>query len=129
MLSPRRITAIAKVGVDLAVFGVCFCLAFFARFEGSWPAPFTEVMLLFLPFVVVGKRVLLAVAGRLRSTWRYTGLRDALFILSSLGLAAVALLLWRVAADAGTPGLDLHRDNPLPVGVVLLDLALSFLGL
>jgi FlaA1/EpsC-like NDP-sugar epimerase len=109
-----------KVLVDGCVLSVAFCLAFVLRFEGAIPYYFAEIMLSALPLVVAGKMILLAVSGQERVTWRFFGLYEAVRLGGWLGLASVVVLAWR---------LFLPVDKALPIGVIVLELVLSYVGL
>lgn len=124
----RRIIHLAKILADLCVLALAFCLACLLRFEGA-SEPALNILFLFLPSILLGKLVLLLAYGRLRLTWRYTSLRDALWVLNWCAVAAAALLAWRLATLVGLPGMEETLGQNLPIGVILLDLALSFLGL
>jgi len=129
MFRRRHISQIAKAAGDLVILGMCFCLAFLVRFEGVVPPPYAEILVHYLPFVALGKLLVLAGGGRLRMAWRYTSLGDALRIFGCLGVATALLLIWCVLRRLGMPGPAYLGETALPFGVVLLDLALSFLGI
>ena len=130
MLRHRHLRRAAKILLDLGILAAAFCLAFLLRFEGSLPGPMARTMCTYLPFVVVGKLIVFGVAGNFRLGWRYTSLRDALSLLKWSVPVTALLLCWRVLGVASGLSLSLHgAQNPVPVGVILLDLALSFLGL
>src|SRR5581483_10354399 len=123
----RHLIYALKIVLDLSVLGTAFCLAFLLRFEGALPDQVKQAMLAYLPLVVAGKMVLLAGAGRLRLAWRYTSLRDTLCFFHWSAAATLLLLAIRFSPEAWTP--SKLSGYPVPVGVALLDLVLSFLGL
>src|SRR4051794_38346434 len=87
----------AKVLLDLGVLAAAFCLASLLPFEAVTAAAWSRLAFFLTP-VVVGKLVLLASTGRLRSSWRYTHLRDIVCLFNWCALAGVVLLLWRLFA-------------------------------
>jgi FlaA1/EpsC-like NDP-sugar epimerase len=129
MLSRPRAILAGKVLLDVLVLVAAFCAAYVCRFEGSVPEAYAHSLWVHLPFVLAVKFAILAGTGRLRMTWRYTGLREAVRIFTALAAAAILLLLWsqlRYAIPAAVLG---DRPYPVPVGVVVLDLTLGFLGM
>ena len=93
-LSRRAIWA-SKFVADGCALSAAFCLAFVARFEWSIPLPYVQVMVAYLPFVVAGKLVLLGASGQFKATWRYTGLRQAVRLVSWLLVGMLfPLLVW-----------------------------------
>lgn len=121
-----RLIFLGKILIDAAVLATVFCLAFLIRFEGLVPATYAAVMLAYLPFVVVGKIGLLAATGRLKATWHHTNLREALRLALWL-MAAAGLLLGWLQINYWSAGPQ--PGHTLPVGVVLLDCALSILAM
>lgn len=118
-----------KTLLDFAVLTTAFCVAFLLRFEGNLPERAVKALAAYLPCVVIGKLMLLTFGGRQRLTWRYTSLRDALLILNWLAAATLGMLFWRLATEWRLFGIENPFGASLPLGVILLDLALSFLGL
>src|SRR5579863_3538416 len=126
MLPGRRIVHLGKLLIDASVLAAAFCVAFLVRFEGSLPALFVDVLLLYLPIVVLTKLAILAAAGQLKTTWHHTNLRESLRMVLWLVLTTLLLLSWLQIKDRLV---TLPEGFVLPVGVVLLDLALSILGM
>jgi FlaA1/EpsC-like NDP-sugar epimerase len=126
MVRGCRLVHFGKMLLDASVLTAAFCLAFLVRFEGSVPASFAAMMLLYLPIVVAGKLAILAVAGRLKATWHHTNLRESLRIVLWLAVASALLLCWLEIKDWIVA---LPPNHVLPIGVVLLDLMFSILGM
>ncbi len=120
-----RMVHLGKMLLDAGVLALAFSLAFLVRFEGSIPASFVTVMLIYLPFVVAGKLAILALAGRLKASWHHTNLRESLRIVLWLAAASALLLFWLEIKDS----LAAVPVHVLPVGVVSLDLVLGILGM
>ncbi len=131
MIRHRYVSFLAKILLDLGVLATALCLAFLLRFDGEVPSRMFGVMGEYLPLVLLSKLSLLAVGGRWRSTWRHTSLRDTVLIFNLCSAATVLLLAWRLFADLhGVRAADTASVAvSLPIGVILLDLVLSFLGL
>jgi FlaA1/EpsC-like NDP-sugar epimerase len=124
MIAQRRMIGFCKMIADAGILVTAFWFAFLVRFEGAIPDPFLRVMLLYLPFALATKLLILGVAGEFKASWRYTGLRETIRIWCCLALGAIPLLICRQLRDVGAEWLRI-----LPVGVILLDIVLSFLGL
>jgi FlaA1/EpsC-like NDP-sugar epimerase len=131
MIRHRHASFLAKILLDLGVLTTALCLAFLLRFDGAVPSRMFGVMWDYLPLVLLSKMSLLAAGGRWRSTWRHTSLRDTVSIFNLCSAATVLLLAWRLFADLqGARAADAALIAvSLPIGVILLDLVLSFLGL
>ena len=127
MIRTRQLLGIGKFLVEACVVSAAFCLAFVLRFEGALPARFAEVMLCYLPFVLVGKLVVLVGAGRFKTPWRYINLWETVRIFTWMWAVSMVMLAWaqlRVLLPW-----DGAQELVLPVGVIFLDLVLCFLGL
>ena len=96
--------SLAKPSWTLPSWEGAFCLAFLLRFEGSLPAHDLETMIGYLPFVVIGRLLLLTLGGRLWPAWRYTSLPDAMAIFYWLAAASVVLLVWRLLLEMVVSG-------------------------
>jgi FlaA1/EpsC-like NDP-sugar epimerase len=129
MRVPRHLVQAGKGLLDLGVVAGAFCLAFMLRFEGSLPPDFLRVMLFFLPYVLILKFICLTVAGSHRSSWRYVGLLDAQRIFLALAVASALLVAWRLSAEYVFAHYPSLRHDAVPLGVVVLDLPLCFLGI
>ncbi|MFO0969284.1 MAG: nucleoside-diphosphate sugar epimerase/dehydratase [Gemmataceae bacterium] len=127
MLCPRRVNHLAKILLDLCALAGAFCLACLLPFEEISTSAWRLLSL--LPAVAGGKLFLLAAAGRSRLSWRHTSLRDAVWLLNWCAVAAIGLLLWRLVAIVVSISPEHSLASGLPVGVILLDLVLSILGL
>ena len=114
---------------DAAALAAAFWAAFLLRFEGVIPAPFAEVLLLYLPWVIGIKLVVLGATRRYKATWRYTNLREVASVFNRLAVVTLMVFAWlalrRLLPNVPEP----YVRGVLPVGVILLDLVLSFLAL
>src|SRR4051812_25773567 len=99
MVPGRCLVRFGKILIDAALLGLAFSLAFVARFEGSLPTPFTEILLLYLPWIVATKLVVLAAGGRLKPTWCHTNLNDVIQLVSWLALTTLLLMSWLQIKD------------------------------
>jgi FlaA1/EpsC-like NDP-sugar epimerase len=127
MSRARKLLALGKLATEAFIVSAAFCLAFLLRFEGSLPTKFTEAMLCYLPFVLVIKLAVLAYTGRFKTPWRYVNLREAVRIFTWLWAVSMLLFVWAVARRL-LPWEWAH-ELVLPVGIIIFDLVLCFLGL
>ena len=124
MILGRRMMRIGKTLIDASILSVAFGVAFLLRFEGTLPEASVAAMWFYLPLVVAIKLAILAGTGRFKATWRFINLQETVLIFSWLAIVAIPLLGW---AQLRTM---LPFDTlVLPVGVVVFDLVLSFIGL
>ncbi len=129
MIRCRLLKRIGKVVVDAGVLTVAFCLAFALRFEGSLPTAFAAAMLIYLPFVLSAKLCVLAGTGRFNSPWRYINLWETIRIFNCLWTVSMLLLVWSQVRGLLTSDWANVDELVTPIGVIILDLALSFLGM
>jgi len=132
-MKPRKTRSIvlrsAQIAIDLAVLSASLWAALWLRFEGGVPLQMFKRVLFLWPYIVSFQYVLLAVLGIPRYSWRYIGLREAVRIFGALGASGLVLLGARLIAAnfAGTTGYSQYTH--LPIGVVVFDLVLAFMGL
>jgi FlaA1/EpsC-like NDP-sugar epimerase len=129
MIRGRRLPGMAKFLADACLLALAFVLAFLLRFEGDLPRPFAEVLLVYLPIILALKLVILGWAGRLKAAWRYINLRETVRIFNWLLTVAMILLVWLQVRELLPFDWAGSAQLVLPVGVIILDLVLSFLGL
>ncbi|HZZ79797.1 MAG TPA: nucleoside-diphosphate sugar epimerase/dehydratase [Gemmataceae bacterium] len=129
MTRARGMRQIIEAAVDILGLGVAFLGAFLLRFEGNVPGTFVDVMLLYLPIILVLKMTVLWCAGQFKWSWRHVSLSDVLGILAWLSAVSVLLLVW-IGVRTWLPWTwAKHPALVLPVGVVLIDLILSLLAM
>ena len=120
---------VVKTGLDLIFLGVVFFLAFFIRFEGILSDEFVRILLFSLPVVIVVKFVFLALLRVPRQTWHYVSLLEVRSILVSIAAASVFLGMARLMGAALPEVHPLFTFVRVPLGVLLIDFALSLLVL
>ena len=125
----RHLVQNGKVLLDLSVLGMAFYLAILIRFEGVVPSHLVEWLPLTLPLVVLVQVACLASFGTRRSSWRYVSLSDAQRFFAALGLAGVVVPTLRWTAGPFLDRLSLFRLDAVPLGVILMDVPLSFLAI
>ena len=86
-------------------------------------------MLIYLPFVLVAKLLVLAAAGCFKAPWRYINLWETVRIFNWLLAVSMVLLVWLQVRVWLPFEWAVREELVLPVGVIILDLVLSFLGL
>src|SRR4051812_40795510 len=119
----------AQVAIDLLVLSASLWAALGLRFEGDVPLQMFKRVLFLWPYVVAFQYALLVVLGVPRYSWRYIGLREAVRIFGSLGASGVVLLGARlIVANIATPN-GYGQYTHLPIGVVVFDMVLGFMGL
>src|SRR5262245_36389858 len=117
-----------KTFLDVAVLAGALYLAFLARFENEVPAHVWPMLFVCLPTVVLIQLASFLCFGVPRLAWRYVSLVEAKRIFFALAAASLGLVLMRVLSvelDGKVPWAAYIR---IPFGVILIDLALGFLG-
>ena len=117
----------SQVGIDLFVLSLALWLAFLTRFEGAIPpAMLVRTLVVWLP--VVGFQYgVLTYFGVPRFAWRYVGLREAVQVSGALALTFTVLLIVRLIAGVFDGRLVQHAL--IPIGVLLIDHVLAFIGI
>lgn len=118
-----------QVIVDLLILSAALWLAVRLRFDGPIPLQIIKRAMFLWPYIVGLQYALLVAFGIPRFSWRHIGLREAVRILAALGTSSVILALARIVSVQFF-ALDGYAQYVfLPLGIVLIDLVLSFLGI
>ena len=118
-----------QVVIDVLVLSGALWLAVFLRFDGHIPLQVFKRALFLWPYIVALQYGLLSYLGIPRFSWRHVGLREAVRIGAALGVGAVILGLARIVTVQFFAVGGYAQYVFLPLGIVVLDLVLSFLGL
>jgi FlaA1/EpsC-like NDP-sugar epimerase len=111
-----------QIAVDAALIGGAWYLAFVLRFDKGLPPLYDDYWRRTILVVVGVKLGILLLSGWYVKWWRYISLRDVQVLTRSVVLASV--VLWAAFAIFSPVG-----DKRLPLGVAVLDLLLTLLGL
>ena len=111
---PRRRPVVLAVYAALA--GAAYAIAYLLRFEFAVPAPYVQVFLRTLVFVMAVRAILAGVFGLMDGRWRYVGMPDVVR-LTGATVFGTALLFF---IGHWLPGL------PIPRSVLLLEMLLTF---
>ena len=111
-----------QIAVDAALIGGAWYLAFVLRFDKGLPPLYDDYWRRTILVVVGVKLGILLLSGWYVKWWRYISLRDVQVLTRSVVLASV--VLWVAFAIFSPVG-----DKRLPLGVAVLDLLLTLLGL
>ena len=115
--------------IDLGILAAAYICGYLLRFEGRVPLEMVRTLVLTLPYVVALQYALMFAFGVHRLAWRYVGLPDVAQFAKVIGIA----LLGTRRRSAAHP-LVLLRHLPwsvrtiIPIGIILSDAVLSFLG-
>ena len=98
----RRLVSFCLYG---AVTTVAFALAFFLRFELSWPAQYTGAFLSTLPLLLAIRLALGRALKLATSRWRFVGTQDMVRLLAATTLGSVLFLVltWGLGIPARVP--------------------------
>ncbi len=122
---PRAVTRV----VDFAVLSIAFWLAFLLRFDGDIPPRYLELAFFVWPYVVLLQYLVLLVFRTTTYAWKYIGLREVTRIFLALAASSSILLAFRLfLADWLLPSMYAQYLR-IPLGIILIDLAVAFLGI
>ncbi|MFW5878212.1 MAG: polysaccharide biosynthesis protein [Myxococcota bacterium] len=125
----RFLTRSTQTAIDLAILAMAFWLAFLLRFELDLSPGMLKRAMLLWPWVVLGQYAVMYVVGVPRFSWRYVGLREANRIFLALGISSLFLLAGRFGAPYLMELAHWLRHLSIPIGVVLIDFMLAFMGI
>jgi FlaA1/EpsC-like NDP-sugar epimerase len=114
--------------IDACILAFAFVLGFLVRFDGAPPAPMTGRLLLTGPYVIGFEYAVLVLFGVHRFSWRYIGLREISRIALCIGASSLVLLVSRIIAGHGQYEVAYLRHGVIPMGVLGVNFAASFLG-
>ena len=115
--------------IDISVLMLAFFLAMLVRFDWDVPRVMFRQLVIVLPYVVVLQYAFLSGFGITRFSWRYIGLRDAVRIFAAIASATALLVVLRFVSPLLLDRFPLGRYGIVPLGVLLGDFVLSFIGL
>ena len=115
--------------IDVSVLMVAFLLAMLVRFDWNVPSDFFRQLVLVLPYAVLLQYAFLMGFGVTRFSWRYISLRDTVYIFAAIASATTVLLALRLLSPAFVDRFPSARYGIVPIGVILGDFVLAFIGL
>ncbi|MBW2509228.1 MAG: polysaccharide biosynthesis protein [Deltaproteobacteria bacterium] len=115
--------------IDIGVLMLAFLLATLVRFDWNVPPSMFRNLLVVLPYVVLLQYAFLSGFGITRFSWRFISLRDAVRILVAVASASAILVAVRFLSPALVDRFPIARYGIVPLGVLLGDFLLAFLGL
>lgn len=115
--------------IDIAVLMVAFWLATWVRFDWNVPPVMFRKLLIVLPWVVLLQYAFLYGFGITRFSWRFISLRDAVHILVAVVSASAVLVALRLLSPSLVDAFPNARYGIVPLGVLLGDSLLAFVGL
>jgi len=125
----RLKTRTSQFLIDISVLMLAFFLAMLVRFDWSIPRPIFRQLMFVLPYVVLLQYALLSGFGITRFSWRYISLRDAVRIFIAVAFATALLVALRFLSPVLVDRFAWMRYGIVPLGVLLGDFVLSFMGL
>ncbi len=125
----RLKTRTSQFLIDVGVLMIAFWLAVLVRFDWQVPHHLRRQLLLVLPYVVILQYAFLSGFGITRFSWRYVSLRDAVRIFFAMATVTALLVALRFASPVLAESFPSARYGIVPLGVLLGDFGLAFLGL
>ncbi|KPK15293.1 MAG: hypothetical protein AMJ62_09605 [Myxococcales bacterium SG8_38] len=115
--------------IDIGVLMIAFMLAMLLRFDWDVPMPMFRQLMIVLPYVVLLQYACLSLLGITRFSWRFISLRDAVRIFVAVAISTGLLVGLRLVSPTLVDRVALARYAMVPLGVLLGDFVLAFLGL
>jgi len=115
--------------IDISVLMLAFFLAMLVRFDWDVPRVMFRQLVIVLPYVVVLQYAFLSGFGITSFSWRYISLRDAVRMFAAIASATALLVGLRFLSPLLADRFALARYGIVPLGVLLGDFVLSFIGL
>ena len=128
MISRLR-TRTSQFLIDITVLMLAFVLAMLVRFDWDVPGLMFRQLMIVLPYVVLLQYAFLSGFGITRFSWRYIGLRDTVRIFAAISSATAVLVALRLASPMLVDRFPIARYGIVPLGVLLGDFVLAFIGL
>jgi FlaA1/EpsC-like NDP-sugar epimerase len=128
MSTRARLIRLTKILLDVAVFAGVFCAAFFIRFEGPIPPLMAAILRTTLPILLAVKLLGFFAFRVPQLAWRSVGMLELHRIFFALSAASTLLVTMRLVAAAISNAFPLAGYFQIPLGVLLIDFALSLLG-
>ena len=117
-----------QTAVDLTILLLAYFSAFLLRFDGNLPVQMWKRFAFTAAYVVGVQYVVLVLFSVPRFAWRYVGVREAVRIGVSTGVAAAVLLAVRVVAGFAQIRWSFAQYAFVPAGVSLANLGTAFVG-
>lgn len=115
--------------IDIGVLVFALFLATLVRFDWDVPRRVLVQLVIVLPYVVALQYTFLFAFGITRFSWRYISLRDAVRIFVAISAATAVLVALRFLSPQLVDAFPVARYGIVPLGVLLGDFVLSFVGL
>lgn len=114
--------------VDLTVLTLAYWVAWLVRYDGHLPLqPFKRALFAW-PYLVAFEFAVLVAMGIPRFAWRYVGLKEAIRVAQAIALIGVVMLAARLLAGEHQSDWPYAQYALFPLGVNVINAALSFLG-
>ena len=115
--------------IDISVLMLALFLATLVRFDWDVPRTMLVRLVTVLPYLVLLQYAFLFGFGVTRISWRYISLRDAVRIFAAIASATAVLVALRFLSPELVDRFPASRYGIIPLGVLLGDFVLSFIGL
>lgn len=125
----RLRTRTSQFLIDIGVLMLAFFLAMLVRFDWQVPRLMFRQLMIVLPYVVLLQYAFLSGFGITRFSWRYISLRDTIRIFAAIACASAVLVALRFLSPALVDEFPYARYGIVPLGVLLGDFVLAFIGL
>ncbi len=118
-----------QVLIDFAILAFALSVAFAARFDGRLDDEMLKRLVFVLPYVVGFQYLVLLGFGVPRFVWSYVSLREIRAIGVALSTSSAGMLLARLVVPEFLGLSGRARYGAIPIGVIVIDFALAFIGI
>jgi len=125
----RLKTRTSQFLIDISVLMLAFFLAMLLRFDWSVPRLMFRQLVIVLPYVVLLQYAFLSGFGITRFSWRYVSLRDTVRVFVAIASATALLVALRFLSPTLVDRFPQARYGIVPLGVLLGNFVLAFIGL
>ncbi len=123
---PRLLNRTVQITLDIVVLSFAYWLAFLFRFEFSLPHSWAKVAVITWPYVVALQYAGMTSFGVPRMSWRYFSIGDSARVLIAVSASTAVLVAVRLIGHRVSETMEAVL---IPLGVLGMNLALSFMGL
>ncbi len=124
-----RNTRFLQFSIDVAILVFAFLLAAMFRFDWVPPQNIFKQLVIVLPWIVLLEYCMIIAFGVPQLSWRYIGMQDAARILFATSATLAILVPIRFIAPLFVKDLPHAKFGIVPLGVLLINAVLMFLGI
>lgn len=99
----RRLKSVLLVFVDIFIVAMVPFLALILRFEGMIHRGYIDLLMQYIPIIVIGRIGVFYLFGLYRRLWRYASINELLCIISAVSISSIVLTIYLIGINSGLP--------------------------